>query len=1295
MSDNLPTEGKSQEIGRIAKDIFGYKKPRSWIPKEQDGDTDFGIDYVFQVKNPQGEVEYSFYLQLKGTESPSYSSDELYIKHQFKTKTLNFYLKQDPVVMVIIVDLQNEAQYEDEPNKIPIYYQWLDTNWFKEQKVDLDQQKYFTVSIPISNKIDRKLDIYDFLKSRYEEKKATDKLKSTLKDLKKPVLENLELISEKIKTKPIYLESMATDNLEPWINDPEGAVASQLKICAGYFDNNKIKEAKDLLIKLQPKSIDFSIHELAEFHLQLGNVAIFEDKYEEALEQFEKADSFKVNNRYLYTYLLNKIRYLDLSNEQLEEILSLPLNDNHNAHLIRAIAMTLMGKKQESLSYFKEKQPEKVMRQLLICMNGELYDEADQIIATYVQTDLDSDEDKFLYQSLAAQRYFHRATGKESIYNTPFPLEGFPDFDIGLMTSAFNAIEKAWEINKNLNYKFDIEPILSLSPFIYGYFNKSNHLFSYLEPLLHSRPTKSVLRQASRIQYDYHNFSEALVLIEQLKELDAEEKAMLIICLFKESRHQEALDFLARHEQEIISTCGNSAIQLFIMASGIASELLNINLAEKYQKIVEEMPDAEAALALQKFIRSSHLNQNYSNEALKELYQTYLALHKPKILAEQLIIFIQPESQETALEYIDVAEKILESQELSNQKYLGLCQALFIVKNWPRTIQIAEKNIKKGLSIGKWNLIKIGAQFNLGLIGLASNQIHQMLNNQNLDDEDKKFYIELCLRMGLGQKIIKQMVGLLPNIKSKFEKVKLLFQIINIYKSNSKYAIELQNAIFSLGTYVDQNDYYQEGNYLAVFMTCIMLRGSHKPVHEIYINDFKERQHKYFKQFPESTIFRSAIFPKNATGEELIAFLNKLTGRDQAHFDQINEIIKKIRNGEYHFPFAFRQKILQNTANIFQAWHNACDKSEKHLDYKIIHNPVNTNEKEIKAFIENSSGYIVLDETNLLLLNQLDLLDIFLKELPRFTLLRSVFNRIKSIAHDKMQLFSEQADKIWLSIQSNIDKLTLIEEDEFLEYVESLKDVPSFIFTEDKILYILLKEKIKDLNSGNIFNIISYLYENNAITKSIFVEKISEFFILDFKGVTFSAKDVHRYMAYVLEDRTLLNEYRSSPLSKLIDYYLSSEDEQAIKLRNSLVFLRYLNLYELDTDVLSNITNHILEQIYNFDSYYIISTYLLTSGLRLELRLHPTTQLSLAHKNLWKKYKALMELNSETTFTDDFLISTFLSVLLRLKINTNDREIILISENNIKQAYLNLLHSFSLNTAEHTKIESFKAKFGF
>ena len=163
MSDNLPTEGLGQEIGRNAKDIFTIKRPRSWILKELDGDTDFGIDYIVQVHNPQKQVEFSFYLQLKGTQSPKYSSDNFHIKHTFKTKTLNYYLRQDSIVMVVIVDLKDED--EDEPGKVPVYYQWLNEEWFRKQPIDLDQQDHFTVSIPTKNKLVRNLEIYDFADS--------------------------------------------------------------------------------------------------------------------------------------------------------------------------------------------------------------------------------------------------------------------------------------------------------------------------------------------------------------------------------------------------------------------------------------------------------------------------------------------------------------------------------------------------------------------------------------------------------------------------------------------------------------------------------------------------------------------------------------------------------------------------------------------------------------------------------------------------------------------------------------------------------------------------------------------------------------------------------------------------------------------------------------------------------------------------------------------------------------------------------------------------------------------------
>ena len=48
---NLPMEGNSQATGRLAGRALGNKLPTSWIEKELDGDSDFGIDYLIQLKS--------------------------------------------------------------------------------------------------------------------------------------------------------------------------------------------------------------------------------------------------------------------------------------------------------------------------------------------------------------------------------------------------------------------------------------------------------------------------------------------------------------------------------------------------------------------------------------------------------------------------------------------------------------------------------------------------------------------------------------------------------------------------------------------------------------------------------------------------------------------------------------------------------------------------------------------------------------------------------------------------------------------------------------------------------------------------------------------------------------------------------------------------------------------------------------------------------------------------------------------------------------------------------------------
>ena len=166
---NLPMEGNSQATGRLAGRALGNKLPTSWIEKELDGDSDFGIDYLIQLKSEESLVSFSFYLQLKGTTSPRYSSDKTFISYDFKVKTLQYYHQQEPLVMVAVVDLQGN---ENELWKCPIYYCWLDEDWFEENKNKLQTQQTISLNIPINQLLDQSLNVFDFYSKRLDEKFA-------------------------------------------------------------------------------------------------------------------------------------------------------------------------------------------------------------------------------------------------------------------------------------------------------------------------------------------------------------------------------------------------------------------------------------------------------------------------------------------------------------------------------------------------------------------------------------------------------------------------------------------------------------------------------------------------------------------------------------------------------------------------------------------------------------------------------------------------------------------------------------------------------------------------------------------------------------------------------------------------------------------------------------------------------------------------------------------------------------------------------------------------------------------
>lgn len=79
--------------------------------------------------------------------------------------------------MIAVVDLQGN---ENELWKCPIYYCWLDEEWFEENKNKLQTQQTISLNIPINQLLDQSLNVFDFYSKRLEEKFALEKLKKSI-----------------------------------------------------------------------------------------------------------------------------------------------------------------------------------------------------------------------------------------------------------------------------------------------------------------------------------------------------------------------------------------------------------------------------------------------------------------------------------------------------------------------------------------------------------------------------------------------------------------------------------------------------------------------------------------------------------------------------------------------------------------------------------------------------------------------------------------------------------------------------------------------------------------------------------------------------------------------------------------------------------------------------------------------------------------------------------------------------------------------------------------------------------
>ncbi|MGJ8758358.1 hypothetical protein ACSFV5_13690 [Acinetobacter sp. HC8-3S] len=327
------------------------------------------------------------------------------------------------------------------------------------------------------------------------------------------------------------------------------------------------------------------------------------------------------------------------------------------------------------------------------------------------------------------------------------------------------------------------------------------------------------------------------------------------------------------------------------------------------------------------------MDKSRSKEFAQDLYQTYVRLEKPFVIAEQLLPYLDSHNRVTAHQIIELAEHILSVRELSKNRYLDLAQAFFTTERWEEAEKLAEKNIAKGVAVSRWKLVQAAALQNQGKVGVAYKTIEDVIKTEDIDRNEQEFFISLSLSLGLIDNVVDFLEENLANSTNIKNIISIVRQLIAIYINRPECGGKLKAAILKYGTLVDQTNCEQEGDYLQL----CLLNNPFNNDHDFL--DYQQRIEKYQNNFPNSSVLKCIEFNPDKGVDGFMETMRQATGITPEQEELWESNKQKLRSRELPIPFCMRGKFLQNTRDVYTTWILLKHSKEEELEFRVIHAP--------------------------------------------------------------------------------------------------------------------------------------------------------------------------------------------------------------------------------------------------------------------------------------------------------------------------------------------------------------------
>lgn len=1103
MKDMLPKEGESQEIGKKAGRAFASKLPDAWSEKDLDGDTDYGLDYQVQVKDENSLITANFYLQLKGTTVPNFVNNNSEISFQFDSSTLNYYRNNEPVVIVALVDLSAAER----PRDCPVYYKCLDEDFLDSISDKIQDNDKVSIRISLTHKIDENLDVLPYLKSRLTERNSLVNLRRAVAEHSTSPVSDIDALAKAVNDKPIFLDASKDDSGAPWINNPGEAVTGKLKILFDAISTNKMKLSEEVIAEING-SMTLTKHEQAEFLSLQAKILTLKGLDHRACELYESAyETYEISrykvSYYESTFRLDEVPCCDVLNTYVKD-----LDESIDAEcVLKAKCLALLERTDDALNVLNNLADSKAfIAKLMIFI---LVGDSNSFNEFYKNVKLDELDrrQQLLYEVFVGRFLFYKGIdwkNEEGEKYKIIPAKGKDYYNIDILQQSIAHIEQAMSYAKEEGFPSEVHIILDVAVPLFSMFNREEELIKYVESILYDRPdSEPLIKSLVPLKFNTRSYESVIDLINRVNEKNPDDISYLIAATYHAGSKNDVVELMDENRSLLLSKKPQNYESLFCMTAHCAYEIINEKKESEYLGYISEFENGEELIAIYDFVKNCNLYPTQVKDHKLDLYQVYLRLSKPVAIAQQLFHNLDVEDEVEANIICDLAETILSTRELYPDENKIYAFSLSLVKKWPELESLCDKISSTVGPDHLWSLLKASALDAQGHSNEALTILDDIVDRDRRSIERGEEYVNLCLRLGFFDKAEVKLVSLLEK-SSPNNQINIIESLLFIYSADTEPSERLIPALIRYGQIVDKNDELQEGRYLMSFLT--MTNRPRVDVGE-YVDDFRDRLNDYSEKYPDSTILRRAEISTDAQGDQLLQEIQNISGVSQFQIDTWKKNRNLIRARKLPVPFAMLSNFLDDVGDVFTAWVLSKHYGAEKLEYQLVNSKL--ADDAVVQRIGKDNGQVVLDETALLVLYELDILDCFLSSVSSVVINKDTYEMFARSSHAIMgSIYSPIAKRIVTLLGDNLQNITLKNgggENNLVEqYDNILKGINSSIMCTDD-MYLSEFLMLSNHQTINSLNIIDWLHANDKVSgseKVLLIEKLSSLgFALSSVGV--------------------------------------------------------------------------------------------------------------------------------------------------------------------------------------------------